>query len=501
MELYRRVRLACHVQGLSQREASRHFGISRASISKMLQHSEPPGYRRTAEVRRPKLNGFTGIIDSILESDRLVHRKQRHTAKRIHERLRDEYGFQGGYTTIKDYVRSHRRTNREVFVPLSHAPGHGQADFGEAQVIIGGVQQKAHFFVLDLPHSDACYVRAYPRATTEVWLDGHNHAFAFFGAVPQSIVYDNDRCLVSKIMPDGSRKRTDSFSGFLSHYLIRDRYGRPGKGNDKGKVEGMVGYMRRTFMVPIPSFASFKAFNDYLEEACIKRQSDVLPAHKNSIKERLQTDLAAMQGLPTAPFDACHKQAGRVTSLSLVRYKGNDYSVPVAYGHREVWIRGYVSEVMIGCAGEIIARHERSYDQGDMIFNPLHYLPLIERKIASLDQAAPLEGWDLPEEILKLRRLLEARMGKAGSREYVQVLRLLDTTDMETLTAAVRDALRLGAIGYDAIKHLVLCRIEQRPARLDLELYPYLPKANVGTTSPSSYMSLISSTNTMGAAP
>lgn len=491
MDLYRRVRLACHQQGMSSREAARQFGISRDTVAKMLAYSEPPGYRRTAEVRRPKLDGFTDIIDSILELDRQVHRKQRHTAKRIFERLRDEYGFGGGYTTIKDYVRSHRRTNREVFVPLSHAPGHGQADFGEARVIIDGVLQKAHFFVLDLPHSDACYVRAYPRATTEAWLDGHNHAFAFFGAVPQSIVYDNDRCLVARIMLDGTRKRTDSFSGFLSHYLIRDRYGRPGKGNDKGKVEGMVGYMRRTFMVPIPSFTSFTAFNEYLEEACRKRQGDILNGHRTSIADRLQADLAAMQPLPATPFDACHKQAGRVTSLSLVRYKGNDYSVPVAYGHHEVWIRGYVDEVVIGCGGEVIARHERSYDQDDMVFNPLHYLPLIERKIASLDQAAPLDGWKLPEEIHKLRRLLEARMGKAGKREYVQVLRLLDTTDMDTLAAAVRDALRLGAIGYDAVKHLVLCRIEQRPARLDLELYPYLPKATVGTTSASSYMCLI----------
>jgi len=490
VDLYRRVRLACHAGGLSQREASRQFGVSRSTVAKILQFSEPPGYRRTIAVKRPRLDGFTGIIDGILEADKQVHSKQRHTAKRIFERLREEHDFKGGYTTIKDYVRASRRTHKEVFVPLSHAPGHGQADFGEAWVIIDGVQQKAHFFVLDLPHSDACYVRAYPRATTEAWLDGHNHAFAFFGAVPQSIVYDNDRCLVARIMPDGIRKRTDSFSAFLSHYLIQDRYGRPGKGNDKGKVEGMVGYTRRNFMVPIPSFASFAAFNDYLEEQCRKRQSDVLSRNKTSIADRLTADLAAMQPLAT-PFDACHKQAGRVTSLSLVRYKGNDYSVPVAYGHHEVWIRGYVREVLIGCAGEIIARHERSYEEADMVFNPLHYLPLIERKIASLDQAAPLEGWNLPEEFLKLRRLLEARMGKAGKREYVQVLRLLGTTDMDTLAGAVCDALRLGAIGYDAVKHLVLCRIEQRPARLDLELYPYLPKATVTVTSPSSYMCLM----------
>jgi transposase len=491
VDLYRRVRLACHSQGLSSREAARQFGVSRETVSKMLTFSEPPGYRRVEAAKRPKLDGFTDIIDEYIAGDKLVHRKQRHTAKRIFERLRDEHGFSGGYTIIKDYVRGHHRRHKEVFVPLSHAPGHGQADFGEAQVIIGGVQQKAYFFVLDLPHSDACYVRAYPRAVTEAWLDGHNHAFSFFGAVPQSIVYDNDRCLVAQIMPDGTRKRTEAFSGFLSHYLIKDDYGRPGKGNDKGKVEGMVGYTRRNFMVPIPSFPSFEAFNAYLEQKCLKRQADVLRGSKLSIGERLKADLEAMQALPATPFDACHKQAGRVSSQSLVRYKNNDYSVPVAYAHRDVWIRGYVGEVVIGCKAEVVARHTRSYDSDDMVFDPLHYLPLIERKIASLDQAAPLKGWDLPDELTKLRRLLEARMGKAGTREYVQVLRLLETVDMNTLTAATHDALRLGAIGFDAVKHLVLCRIEERPAKLDLDIYPFLPKATVGTTSPSSYMSLI----------
>ena len=134
-----------------------------------------------------------------------------------------------------------------MFVPLSHPPGHGQADFGEALVVIGGIEQKAYFFAFDLPHSDAYYIRAYPAANTEAWLDGHVHAFAFFGAVPRSVLYDNDRCLVSKIMPDGTRKRTQRFSAMLSYYVIGDRYGRPGKGNGKGKVEGLVDVRRQVF--------------------------------------------------------------------------------------------------------------------------------------------------------------------------------------------------------------------------------------------------------------
>jgi len=491
VDLYLKVRRAHFEDGLSGRQIARDFGISRDSVAKMLAYSEPPGYRRTAPVKRPKLDAFTGQIDQWLAEDKTQPRKQRHTAKRIFERLRDECGFGGGYTIVKDYVRARKRSGKEMFVPLSHPPGHGQADFGEALVVIGGIEQKAYFFALDLPYSDACYVRAYPAANTEAWLDGHVHAFAFFGAVPRSILYDNDRCLVAKIMPDGTRKRTQRFSAMLSHYVIGDRYGRPGKGNDKGKVEGLVGYARRNFMVPMPHFADWDAFNDYLEEQCRKRQADVLRRHKISIDERLKTDLAAMRNLPAAPFEAYDLQSGQVTSTSVVRYRGNDYSVPVAYGHREVWVKGFVDRVLIGCAADVIADHPRSYDTGDMVFDPVHYLRLIERKIMSFDQAAPLQNWELPEAFATLQRLLKARQGKAGKREYVQVLRLLERFEIEVLHLAIRDALRMGAISFDAIKHLLLCRVERRPPRLDLDIYPFLPRTNIATTSAASYMSLL----------
>ena len=276
VELYLRVRLACHVDGLSQREAASRFGLARETVKKMLRHSEPPGYRRRQPPKRPKLDPFTDVIDRILEDDRTVHRKQRHTAKRVFERLRDEHDFAGGQTIVKDYVRERRRRSREMFVPLVHPPGHAQADFGEADAIIASVRYRAHFFVMTLPHSDACFVSAYPAATAEAWLDGHNRAFAFFGGVPQSILYDNDKRLVARILPDGRRQRTQAFSGLQSHYLFEDRYGRPGKGNDKGKVEGLVGYARRNFMAPVPRFESWEAFDVYLEEQCRKRQSHVL---------------------------------------------------------------------------------------------------------------------------------------------------------------------------------------------------------------------------------
>ena len=492
VDVYLRVRRAVMVEGMSIREASRVFGLHRDTVRKMLAYSAPPGYRRKGPPHRPKLEPFPGVIDRILEDDHHAPRKQRHTAKRIFERLRDEYGFDGGYTIVKDYVREHRRRTKEMFVPLSHAPGYAQCDFGEALVVIGGVEQKARCFVLDLPHSDGCFIKAHPAETTEAFLDGHVSAFAFLGGVPRSILYDNTKLAVAKILGDGRRQRTRSFTELQSHYLFEDRFGRPGKSNDKGKVEGLVGYARRNFLVPIPSFESFDVLNAYLERHCLERMDAKLRGHTETIGQRLERDLEALLPLPPAPYDACEKQAGRVSSLSLVRYRTNDYSVPVAYGYRDVLVRGYVDEVVISCGSEVIARHPRSYERDDFVYDPIPYLPLLERKPRALDQAAPLQGWDLPEEFDTLRRLLESRMGRRGKREYVQVLRLLETFPQEEVFAAVKDALRLGALSFDAVKHLVLCRLEGRPPRLDLELYPYLPRVRVSTTSAKDYMTLLS---------
>ena len=354
------------------------------------------------------------------------------------------------------------------------------------------IRDKAHYFILDLPHSDGCFVKAYPAETTEAFLDGHVSAFAFLGGVPQSILYDNTKLAVARILGDGRRKRTKAFTELQSHYLFDDRFGRPAKGNDKGKVEGMVGYVRRNFLVPVPSFESFDALNAHLERRCLERMDATLRGHAESTLQRMERDLDALLPLLPVPYDACDRQAGRVSSLSLVRYKTNDYSVPVAYGHRDVLLRGYVDEVVISCGSEIIARHPRSYERDDFVYDPIHYLPLLEQKIGALDQAAPLQDWDLPGEFGTLRRLLESRMGRRGKREYVQVLRLLETFSMGEVHSAVRDALRLGAVSFDAVKHLVLCRLEGRPSRLDLELYPYLPRVRVSTTCAGDYMSLLS---------
>ena len=496
VDVYLRVRRAVMVDGMSMREAARVFGLHRDTVRKMLAYSVPPGYRRQSPPRKPKLDPYTGVIDRILEDDLRRPRKQRHTAKRIFERLRDEYGFDGGYTTVKDYVRENRRQTKEMFVPLSHAPGHAQCDFGEALVVIGGVERKAHCFVIDLSHSDGCFVKAYPAETTEAFLDGHVSAFAYLGGVPRSILYDNTRLAVAKILGDGRRQRTRAFTELQSHYLFEDRFGCPGKGNDKGKVEGLVGYVRRNFLVPVPSFESFDALNAYLERRCLERMDAKLRGHMETIGQRMERDLDALLPLPPVAYDACEKQAGRVSSLSLVRYRTNDYSVPVAYGYRDVLVRGYVDEVVIGCGSEVIARHIRSYERDDFVYDPIHYLPLLEKSWRHWTRPLRYRAGLYPRSSARCAGFWSPergdRMGRRGKREYVQVLRLLETFSQQEVHAAVKDALRLGAISFDAVKHLLLCRLEGRPPRLDLELYPYLQRVRVSTTSAGDYLTLLS---------
>src|SRR5450755_1793337 len=301
---------------MSIRRAAREFGLARKTIRRMLEFSLPQGYQRKKPIQRPKLGPWLGIIDQILLDDQSQPKKQRHTAKRVWDRLKAEHAFDGCYTVVKDYVRRARLQHKEVFVPLAHPPGDAQADFGEALVVIAGVEQKAHFQCMDLPHSDDCFVVAFPVENTEAFLEGHNQAFAYFGGVPRTILYDNTRIAVKEITGDGERTPTEAFSGLQSHYLFAAKFGRPGKGNDKGKVEGLVGYARRNFMVPIPRVGSWEELNEQLLEQCRARRLRRLRGHEETIGERFERDRASFLPLPASAYEACEKRVARVSSKS-----------------------------------------------------------------------------------------------------------------------------------------------------------------------------------------
>jgi transposase len=206
MELYETVRRAILVQGMKRRAAARYFGIDRKTVDRMLEFPAPPEHGRAGRKYSRKLKGFTPFIDAMLAEDAKVHAKQHHTSQRIIDRLRDEHGFTGGRTIVREYVAKARLRSKEVFVPLSHKAGHAQVDFGEADAIIAGKRVRVHFFCMDLPHSFACFIKAYPAEVAEAFCDGPVAAFDFFGGVPLSILYDNTKLAVAQIRGDGQRR-------------------------------------------------------------------------------------------------------------------------------------------------------------------------------------------------------------------------------------------------------------------------------------------------------
>jgi transposase len=473
MELWSEIRRRVLVEGVSKRAVVRDYGIGWRTLAKILAHPEPPGFRLAVARPKPKLGAFTGVIDEILASDRDAPVKQRHTARRVFERLRDEYGYLGGITQVRDYVAESRRHGREVFVPLSHPPGEAQFDFGEATVVIAGERTKAAFAVMTLPFSDAWHLSAYPRECTETFQAAHVAAFEFFGGVPTRTSYDNTTIAVKKVV-GRERELTDGFLRLESHFLFTHHFCRVARGNEKGHVEGLVGYGRRNTMVPVPEFGSFTALNIYLEACCIADLTRRVRGKPESKAERLEIDRAALLPLPGVAFEARRVVQASANSLSLVRFDRNDYSVPTACAHHDVTAIGSVDEVHIVVGTDVVARHQRCWAKEHTTYDPRHYLALLERKPGALDVARPLEGWELPECFALLRRRLEADLGSAGTREFIKVLRLLESASLRQLAAAIEAALTIGATGADAIQLILLHRAERPVGLFSLDGHPHL---------------------------
>jgi transposase len=449
------VRRAVLVEGISKREACRRFGLHWQTLERVLAHSSPPGYQRVVQADRPVIGPWLGRLAELIEANRDLPRKQRYTVKRMWEVLCGE-GFGGGHTTVKDAVRELRRqAPKEVFMPLTQPPGEAQADFGHALACIGGRLTKITFFVMSLVHSDGMFVMAFPRECTEAFLEAHVAAFTFFGFVPSRISYDNTKVAVAQILGAHERKLTTAFGRLVGHYLFTPHFCRVRRANEKGVVEGAVRYARGNFLVPVPQVADYAELNAHLRACCESDLNRRLRGKALSKKQLLEEDKAAGLKLRSDRFDPRKLVSTTATSEALVRFDTNDYSVPVEHAHKPVVLRASTTRVSIYRQDEEIAGHERCWAREKQIFDPLHYLSLLERKPGSLDYARPLVGWDLPEAFPVLRRRLEAQRPD-GVREYIRVLLLLRTYPLGRLTMALRHALRWTAPTADAIKQLLI---------------------------------------------
>jgi transposase len=490
MQLWTEIRRRVLTEQLSKRQACREYGLHWHTLTKILTHAEPPGYQQARPRRKRKLEPFLSVIHEILKQDRHARRKQRHTAKRIFDRLQAEHGYDGGYTIVKDAVRAWRNQHAEVSMPLIHPPGEAQIDFGYAHVVLDGEEVKVALFVMTLMYSDAVFCCVFPRECSETFLEGHRRAFEFFGGVPRRISYENTKTAVAKIVGQRKRELARDFLRLQSHYLFDCHFCLVRRPNEKGQVEGLVGYTRRNFLVPVPCISSLESLNADLEPQC---RADLQRRLRGQVVTKavlLEEERSALRALPPQRFEARRVAGGQADSLSLVRFDRNSYSVPTAYAHQDVTVVGGVEEVRIVCRDHLVAMHPRHWGREQVEFDPRHYLALLERKPGALDFARPLEGWQLPACFDILRRRLEAELDHQGTREYIKVLRLLEQATIPQLADAIEQCLAINALGVDAVRVILEGRREQPIGVFSLDDRPHLKLVRVQPPDLGAYRAL-----------
>jgi len=487
IELRRKIRN----QEVSLRQLERDTGIHRQTLRKIRDHSQPPGYQRAKPIEKTKIGPYVDRIQLIIEADKEVHKKQRHTAKKIWEILQSD-GFERGYTIVKDAVREIKKTSKDVFMPLSQRPGEAQVDFGQAVVKFNGILKKVMFFVMSMVHSDAMFVMAFPRECTEAFLEVHVRAFYFFGCVPKRISYDNTRIAITKILTGHKRKHTAEFKRLISHYLFEPHFCNVRWPNEKGIVEGSVKYARLNFMVPVPQVNDYEELNRLLRDGCQSDLDRILRGKRSLTKRQLLIeDRMASIALPDDTFDYRKSTSTFAGSESLIRYDTNDYSVPVRSAHHSVTVKASVRFIEVYQQDKLIAKHRRCWDRECQIFDPMHYLELLERKPGSLDYARPLEEWQLPGCFNTYRKCLETHRDN-GTKEYIQILLLLKKYSITQIAKAITKALNYRIYCYDAIQQFLLTAEDYALTTFSLAGREHLRRIIVNTTDVSAYHSLVS---------
>jgi len=432
-----------HRDGASIREIARTLGHSRRKVRQALQESQPRPYTRQQPPPAPVLGPFHAAIDAILAEDEQAPPKQRHTAMQVFRRLKDEHGYPGGYDQVRRYIGQRRRDRRETFIPLAHDPGERlEADFGHIHVDFPEGRRQVPVLILVWSYSNYPFALALPTERTEAILAGMVEAFAFFGCVPHEVWWDNPRTVVNKIFQGRQRRPSLRYSALASHYLFDPLFCMPARGNEKPYVETRVRVLQRQWSTPVPRAAHLGTFNAYLRERCVEEAGRTVQGYEESIGQRFRRDRDAALPLPRYPFDACVVQPGCVDKYQTVRFDKNRYSVPRACAYRSVTVKGYIDRVEVVAAGQVVARHARSYGRNEQVLDPLHYLISLGRRPAALDHAPVLRNWQLPEPFARLRQALERRHGaSAGARQYIRVLQLLAEHPLARVQQAVETSL------------------------------------------------------------
>lgn len=459
VDIYKEIRKR-KLDGQSQRGIARALGISRNTVKKYWEGARLPGEKierpREPSVLTPEVTAF---IAACLKSDEDSPDKQRHTARRIYNRLVEEMGFTGGETTVRSYVHTVKEKTSETFVPLAFEPGEAmQIDWGEATVYMDEEKTVVNLFCARLCYSSAPFVRAYRRQNSESFQDALIHAFEYFGGVPRQVIFDNARVAVK----DGfgaNAKATDSYALLAAHYGFEPVFCNIASGNEKGLVEGLVGYCRRNFCVPIPRTGSMDELNAMLLEGCKCYLAHQIRGKEADVGTMLNLDRQALYPLPVCRYDPARRAEARVSPYSTVRYDTNSYSVPVQFCGRTVSIKALPERIEVFSEGETIAVHQRCFDRHQSVYRLEHYLPLLERKGRAIFQARPVRD-TVPDYFLNWLKRKDLK-----PKELVSLLKLSMEVGYETVMSGyvpptpppqITDAVRVATV--DLTAYDTLCK-------------------------------------------
>ncbi len=479
MELFEQIRREYEFGVGTIAGVSRKLGVHRRMVREALRSAEPTG-RKPQQRRLRKLEASQDFIDQVLQADLSAPPKQRHTARRIFDRLRAEVpGFDASERTVRGYVQRRRRQlgleRREVFVPQTYAWGsEAQVDWYEAFAVLSGERVKLQVFEMRSMASGGAFHRAYTHATQQAFLEAHELSFRYFDGVFRTLRYDNLKSAVKKVFRGYRREETSRFIAFRSHWRYQSEFCSPGRGNEKGGVEGEGGYFRRNHWVPLPEARDLEELNAYLERCCREDRSRVLSGRTETVGAAMLAEQPHLLPLAAEPFDLAEVSFPTVDGLRCVRVRTNRYSVPLKPGTR-VEARVTADTVELWHDGRRVARHERCYSRQQQVLDLEHYLDVLERKPGALAGSTPLAQWRQagrwPACFDRLWQELNTRHGRQqGTRQMIELLEVGASQGWSRLQSAVEQALSLGCHDVAAIRHLLMAGQFERPAMAVMEI-------------------------------
>ena len=464
MEHYETIRKLSRIYQKSIREISRETGHHRDTIRKALSGQEPSYQRKQPRVSTV-MDSYESIIESWLVEDQNSPKKQRHTATRIYDRLVEEYHFCGSASRVRQWVSKKKKelglVHYEAMIPLVPTLGReAEVDWGEVEVILQGIRTKIKLFVMRSRYSGKLFARTYLNEKQVLFFDAHLHAFSYFGGIYPCLVYDNLTTAVQKVLKGSSRKEQSSFISFRSYYNFESRFCNPGKGHEKGGVEGAVGYVRRNFLVPVPTVESLERLNDQLQQSCQKHSLKMLrqKGKIGRIEDLFSAEKSRLIALPNVPYENRQITVSRVKLYQTIQLERNFYSVPPEYCRCEVNVHLTCNEVLIFYNQQKIARHERSYSQEDWVLDPIHYLRTLERKPGAFEDALPIQQWKVSWPSIYgifLEQLCQRKGKSKGTREFIRIVRLLENHEESKVIAAMELSYENHTFEEESVKQLL----------------------------------------------